>query len=70
MTLQELKDQATALPPGEFDELASFNVQVCEERDEKSAEELGRLYRNRDSSQWVTLEEAEAEFGIATPSER
>jgi hypothetical protein len=70
MTLQELKEQATALPPGEFDEFATFIVQVCEERDENSAEELGRLLRDPDPNHWGSLEEAEAEFGIVAPSAR
>ena len=62
MNVVDLKREIASLRPRAQDELAAFIVHLKHERDPEYSRELERRLDDRDQSNWVRLEDLEAEL--------
>jgi hypothetical protein len=63
MSLIELKEQASALPPDEQAELAAYLAERLRRDDPAYRNELARLIDDRDPSQWVRWSDVKKQTG-------
>lgn len=64
MTVVDLKREIASLEPEDQDQLAAFIVHLRHERDPEYSQELERRLDDRDSRNWVQLEDLEKELGL------
>ena len=64
MSLAELKEQASALPPDEQADLAAYLAERLRQDDSVYRKELARLIDDRDPKNWVRWSDLKREPGI------
>jgi len=62
MSLTQLKDQATHLPPAEQRELIAFLISQQTEQDEDFQRALARKIEDTDPAHWVELDELQKRY--------